>query len=97
MPSLPTSGKEAVSVTNEIEMMTNITYLTRRTMMGYEQIMELPYPIFLSYLKHNRIMDMQETPEGREYLEKIERIKVKTPDFAKLRQVSDYKQRGGEN
>lgn len=74
--------------------MPNIAYLIRKTNMGYEEVMRLPYPIFLSLLRENRLMDLMETPEGREYLEKIERLKVTTPDFNKLSQLNGYKKEG---
>ncbi|WP_407268973.1 hypothetical protein [Radiobacillus sp. PE A8.2] len=77
--------------------MPNITYVTRKAHMGYEQVMKLPYPIFVSYLVENKIMDLQETEEGREYLRKIERLKVTTPDYSKLKSTSGYKQKAGES
>ncbi|MBW7649785.1 hypothetical protein [Anoxybacillus sp. ST4] len=76
--------------------MEKIAYLNMKTRMSHTEIMNLPYAIFLSYLKHYQMFDLMSTPEGREYLEKCERIKQTIPDFAKLRQVSGYKE-GGES
>ncbi|MFP5111824.1 hypothetical protein ACSU64_05530 [Bacillaceae bacterium C204] len=79
----------------EVRIMPNITYLNRKTGMGYEQLMKLQYPIFLALLRENYILDLKETPEGRAYLEQIERLKVTTPDFSKLSQISGYQKAGG--
>ncbi|WML44091.1 hypothetical protein [Neobacillus sp. PS3-40] len=64
--------------------------------MGFEQLMKLPYPIFLSFLKENRLMDLRESEDGREYLAKIDRLNVTTPDFSKLSKLSGFK-KAGEN
>lgn len=97
MPHLPVSGGDRGTLSNEIEFMENITYLNRKTQMSHTEIMNLPYCLFLSYLKHNKIMDLQETEAGREYLSKCERLKVTTPDLSKLRQATGYKTKAGEN
>ncbi|MGX1902433.1 hypothetical protein ACT3HK_13955 [Thermolongibacillus altinsuensis] len=75
----------------EIEFMEKVAYLNMKTRMSHTEIMNLPYAIFLSYLKHYQMFDLMSTPEGREYLEKVERAKQTEPDFAKLRKVSGYK------
>jgi hypothetical protein len=74
--------------------MPNVAYLNRKTHMGYEQLLNLPYPIFLSLLRENQIMDLKETEEGRKYLAQIERLNVTTPDFNKLRSKGGYKKAG---
>lgn len=74
--------------------MPNITYLIRTTKMGYEEVMRLPYPIFLSLLRENRILDLMEKPGGQEYLEKIERLKETSPDFNKLSKLNGFKKAG---
>lgn len=96
MPSLPNSeGSGSKEV--DLEIMESITYITRKTGMGFSELMKIPYAVFLSYLKHNRLMDLQETPQGREYLSQIERLKIIEPDLGSLRQLSGYKQaEGGE-
>lgn len=90
MPSLPTDKKEGKE-NQEIEFMEKIAYLNMKTRMSHTEIMNLPYAIFLAYLKQYQMFDLMSTPEGREYLEKCERAKQTEPDFAKLRQVSGYK------
>ncbi|WP_226087486.1 hypothetical protein [Mesobacillus sp. S13] len=74
--------------------MPNIAYLNRKTKMGYDELLNLPYPIFLSLLRENQILDLKETSEGREYLEKIERLNVTTPDFGKLSGLSRFNKAG---
>ncbi|MBP1935120.1 hypothetical protein J2Z37_005166 [Ammoniphilus resinae] len=64
--------------------------------MGFFELMKLSYYVFLSYLKNNRIMDLQESPQGREYLAQIERLNITEPDLGSLRQLTGYKQQGGE-
>lgn len=64
--------------------------------MSHPEIMGLSYALFLSYLKHNQIMDLQETPEGREYLAKVERLSTKEADLDSLRRLSGYQKKGGE-
>ncbi|MEC1772838.1 hypothetical protein [Schinkia azotoformans] len=76
--------------------MENIAYLNRKTQMSHNEILNLAYALFLSYLKHNKVMDLQETEAGREYLAKCERMKVTIPDFAKLKQATGYKAKVGE-
>lgn len=92
MPSLPIEKEEKGE--QGIEMMENIAYLNMKTRMSHTEILNLPYAIFLSYLKHYQMFDLMSTPEGREYLEKVERLKQTTPDFNKLRKVSGYKKAG---
>lgn len=65
--------------------------------MGFEEIMCLRYPIFLSFLKHHRVMDLQESEEGRAYLAQIERLKVVEPDFDKLRAHALYQGKEGNS
>ena len=64
--------------------------------MSHNEIMNLGYALFLSYLKHNKVMDLQETEAGREYLAKCERLKVTTPDFGALKKATGYQTKVGE-
>lgn len=90
MPSLPTDDGKARG-SEGIEFMEKVAYLNMKTRMSHTEIMNLPYAIFLSYLKQYQMFDLMSTSEGREYLEKVERVKQTEPDFAKLRKVSGYK------
>lgn len=76
--------------------MPNIAYVNRKTGMSYFDLMKLPYTVFLSLLRENKIMDLQETEEGRAYLQQVERMKVTTPDLGKLRSMGSYKKAGGK-
>jgi|GEM_PF-2477921 len=90
MPSLPTDEGKARG-SEGIKFMEKVAYLNMKTRMSHTEIMNLPYAIFLAYLKYCQMFDLMSTPEGREHLEKCERMKQTEPDFAKLRQVSGYK------
>ncbi|PLS04019.1 hypothetical protein [Neobacillus cucumis] len=74
--------------------MPNIAYLQRKTKMSFKEIMGLPYTVYLSLLRENQIMDLKQTEEGRDYLAKVERLKVTTPDFGKLSNLSGFKKAG---
>lgn len=87
-------GKGKGSSSDEVRIQPNMAYLTRKTSMGFNELMNLPYPVFLSYLRENQIMDLKETEEGRKYLEQVERMSVTTPDFGKLSQLGSYKKAG---
>jgi hypothetical protein len=90
MPSLP--GEETnIKGSEGIEFMEKIAYINMKTRMSHTEIMNLPYAIFLAYLKQYQLYDLMSTEKGREYLEKVKRINQTEPDFAKLRQVSGYK------
>lgn len=77
--------------------MPNVAYLQRKTHMSIKEIMKLPYTVYLSLLKENQMMDLQETEQGREYLKQIERLSVTTPDFSKLRSNYGYQKAGEKN
>ncbi len=73
--------------------MRNIVYVNIKTGMGFETIMDLPYTIFLSYLKHLRIFDIEETPEGRKMLAKSHVLSKTEPDLAKIRELKTYQKK----
>jgi hypothetical protein len=52
----------------------------------YYEALELPCDVFKLMLKHSIVDSLRETEEGREYLEKCERLSVTTPDIAGLKQ-----------
>jgi len=71
----------------EIEYMRNIAFLTKEYGMGHKEIRELPYAIFLSYLKWARIFALEQTEEGRSALYKTKAIDKTEPDLARFRQL----------
>lgn len=75
----------------EIEYMRNIAFLTKEYGMSFKEIMELPYSIFLSYLKWARLFQLEQTPEGRDALYKESAIHQTEPDLVQLRGLSGYK------
>lgn len=62
--------------------------------MGYSEIMSLPYAIFLSLLKWERIFQLEETQEGRGALYKTSTIHQTEPDLGRLRQLNGYQAKG---
>lgn len=61
--------------------------------MSYFEIKKLPYAVFLSLLKHFRLLELKSTPEGRELLAKSKRLYQTEPDLNKLRN-SEFYQKG---
>lgn len=50
--------------------------------LSYTETLRLPTDVFLLMKKNAIVDDYMATPEGREYLEKCERLKVTEPDVA---------------
>ena len=66
--------------------------------MSYKEIRELPYAMFLSYLKWARVFQLEQTEEGRDALYKESTIYKTEPDLGRLRNLSGYKaQKGNED
>ena len=76
--------------------MRNIAFLTKEYGMTYFEIMELPYAIFLSYLKWARIFQLEQTQEGRDALYKESAIHQTEPDLGRLRQLNGYQMKAME-
>ena len=64
--------------------------------MSYFEIMELPYAVFLSYLKWARIFQLEQTEEGRDALYKEKAIDQTEPDLARFRQIKGYQAKAME-
>ena len=60
--------------------------------MSFKDVMELPYAMFLSYLKWARIFQIEQTQEGRDALYKESAIHQTEPDLGKLRNLTGYKE-----
>ncbi|MEH7416062.1 hypothetical protein V7266_12335 [Neobacillus drentensis] len=77
------------------------TYLVRKANMTYKDILELPHSLYLATLKHNYIFDMEQTEEGREYLDKARKFANprKHADLSAIRSFGGYNavEKGGEN
>ena len=72
----------------EYEMMRNIAYLTKEFGMSFKEIMELPYSVFLSYLKYMQLFQLEQTEEGRKALQESEIINHTEPDWNKVRKYT---------
>ena len=98
LPHLPTTKKDSSSnavssfINTQLDVhMSNFAYLGRKTGLNHYQLLKLPYTIYLLYLKHHQILDLQETQEGRDYLNKLTRITNKDVDLTSLRRLGGYK------
>lgn len=69
-------------------MMRNIAFVTKEFGMGYQEIMDLPYAVFLSYLKWGRVFILEQTEKGRDLLYKESAIHQTEPDWSRVRQYT---------
>lgn len=56
------------------------------------EVLQLPHNRYLALLKHNHIFDLQQTKEGREYLDKARKYQNprKHADLSAIRQLGGY-------
>jgi len=87
MPSLPSSGGSTEG--DDIEIMKNVAYLMKASSMGYREVMELPYQIFLSLLKQFMILELENSEEGREYLQQCKILTTKDADLTRIRKLKN--------
>lgn len=76
--------------------MRNIAFVSKYYQIGFNEIMEMPYAVFLSYLKWARIFILEQTEEGQKELRKMEiqspnNNKNTEPDLGTIRQMTGYK------
>ena len=69
-----------------------IALVMRYSGLNYTDALDLPTDLFLLFRKHAVIEKHQATPEGRDYLEKCERLRQTDPDLEKVR---EFNARGG--
>ncbi|MCK0470894.1 hypothetical protein [Halalkalibacter sp. APA_J-10(15)] len=66
-----------------------------------DYIMQMPHAQYLSYIKQARVMELEKTEEGREYLDKAKRYlnPRKDADLSAIRKLSGYSasEKGGES
>jgi hypothetical protein len=72
-------------------LMSDVVYLNRKSGMSHEEIMNLPYGVFLKYIDYHQVMDLMETPEGRERLMWFNRLQTTDADISRLRSLGGYK------
>lgn len=72
------------------EIMKDITYLSRKMSISPLDVWKLPHSHYLAYLKYNVTLDLEETEEGREILDKFYRYlnPRKEADLATIRQLT---------
>lgn len=93
MPFLPTGDKGGTAIPSKPqEILSLFAWLTKKTLLNHYQLLELPHSIYLAYIKHHHIDDLEKTPEGREYLDKARRYMNprKHADLSAIRQLGGY-------
>ena len=68
--------------------MANIAFLIKESGMSFFEVMELPYAVFLSLLKHFKLFILMQNHEFAEELKKAERLKATEPDWDKVRPLT---------
>lgn len=69
-------------------MMRNISYISKSYGWTYQEVLDTPYIVFLSYLKWTYIFQLEQTEEGREALYKTSAIHQTEPDLSRIRQYT---------
>lgn len=69
--------------------MANISFLMQKGNMGFFEVMELPYAVFLSLLKHFKIFELQQDPEYIKQLEQQKVLEKTEPDWDKVRNFAE--------
>lgn len=69
IPSLPTDDKD-----EDYNIMPNIKRVMDYSRLNYFEVLELPVDTYLMMLKCSVIDELNKSEEGREYLEKCERL-----------------------
>lgn len=68
--------------------MQNIAFIMQKGNMGYTEVINLPYGIFLSLLKHFQLFELMQNPEYQKEFEKqknLKCLKATEPDWARVR------------
>lgn len=89
MPSLPNQGSSGNTEGDNIEIMKNVAYLIKNSGMGYREVIELPYQVFLSLLKQFMIFELESSEEGREYLQQCKILNTKDADLTRIRKLKN--------
>lgn len=78
--------------------MSDVSYLLANSSMKYEEILHLPYGVFLSLIEQSYLRELQKTEEGQEILKKIYRYKYprKHADYDSIRKLGGYETKAGE-
>ena len=82
MPTMPTVGKKQTK--DSYEMMPSIKRVMDYGNLSYYEAIELPCDIFKLMEKHSTINELNQTEEGRKYLEDCERLSNTTIDIEGL-------------
>ena len=58
--------------------------------MSYQEVMDLPFAVYLGLYRQFYILNLESTPEGREALASGRLLKETKPDLNKIRKTSFY-------
>lgn len=65
--------------------MPNVKRVMDYSRLNFNEVLELPCDVFKLMIRNSIIDELSKTEEGREYLQKCERLKQTKPDIAELR------------
>jgi len=68
--------------------MGNIAFLIQKGNMGFNEVINLPYAVFLSLLKHFQMFELMKNPEYQKALEKQKYLNIKEPDWGRIRPLT---------
>jgi len=74
--------------------MENIAYLMQKGNMGFNEVYELPYAVFLSLLKQFQTFELMKNPEYQNELIKQKQRQATEPDWNRIKPL--IKKGGGE-
>lgn len=69
---------------SDIEYMRNIVYISREFGFTFDEIMNMPFNIFLSYVRWAYQLKLEENPAFVEKLQEMEVLKQEEPEYDKL-------------
>jgi len=87
LPRVNIKGDGGIKQSNEIEIMQNIAFIIKESGMGFCEVMDLPYTVFLSLLKHFQVFKLQQNPEYCKALEEQKILGETEPDMGRLRRL----------
>lgn len=102
MPYFPQGKKgSTASPKQDYEMFKDFSLLAHHYNFSHWDILKLPHSAFLSYKKHAYIHKLEQTEEGREYLNKAYRYMNPRvdADLSSIRRLTGYSsvEKGGNN
>ena len=69
--------------------MENIAFLMQKGSIGFEEVISLPYAVFLSLLKHFQLFELMKDPEYRKELHGQKLLKQTEPDWDRIKPLAE--------